>query len=336
MARGLRDIKACIVKWIVKLTPHARFSTHLPARRAGTRSVDRRDHHADLPDVDLRAGRARQAQGLRVRAHAESDAPGARAQPRGHRRRQGGLRVRVGDGGHRRRSRTMLKAGDHVVVSDNTYGGTFRLFDKVLTRYQLSFTLRGHVGSRRRRAGVHAGDAHAVRRDADQPGHAAHRSRAPRPSSRTATTSRLVVDNTFASPCIQRPIEFGADLVVHSTTKYLNGHSDSVGGVVDRGARRRHRVAAVRAERRRRDPRARSTRGSCCAAPRRCRCGWRSTTRTAWRSREFLAAHPKVRHVLLSGPAVASAARAGDAADARLRRHARRSSSARSRRRGGC
>jgi cystathionine beta-lyase/cystathionine gamma-synthase len=43
---------------------------------------------------------------------------------------------------------------------------------------------------------------------------------------------KLVVDNTFASPCLQRPIEFGADLVVHSTTKYLNGHSDSVGGVV--------------------------------------------------------------------------------------------------------
>src|SRR6185503_19968492 len=43
---------------------------------------------------------------------------------------------------------------------------------------------------------------------------------------------KLVVDNTFASPCLQRPIEFGADLVIHSTTKYLNGHSDSVGGVV--------------------------------------------------------------------------------------------------------
>src|SRR4029453_8640812 len=43
---------------------------------------------------------------------------------------------------------------------------------------------------------------------------------------------RLVVDNTFASPCLQRPIELGADLVMHSTTKYLNGHSDSVGGVV--------------------------------------------------------------------------------------------------------
>ncbi len=53
---------------------------------------------------------------------------------------------------------------------------------------------------------------------------------------------KLVVDNTFASPCLQRPIEFGADLVVHSTTKYLNGHSDSVGGIVVAVQRRRHRV----------------------------------------------------------------------------------------------
>ena len=44
--------------------------------------------------------------------------------------------------------------------------------------------------------------------------------------------AKLVVDNTFASPCLQRPIELGADIVVHSTTKYLNGHSDSIGGIV--------------------------------------------------------------------------------------------------------
>jgi cystathionine gamma-lyase/cystathionine beta-lyase/cystathionine gamma-lyase/homocysteine desulfhydrase len=126
---------------------------------------------------------------------------------------------------------TMLKAGDHVVVSDNTYGGTFRLFDKVLTRYQLTFTY------------VNTSDLAAV-------------GRAMTPSTRmlfveTPTNpimgltdlraaadlahergARLVVDNTFASPYNQRPIEFGADLVTHSTTKYLNGHSDSVGGVV--------------------------------------------------------------------------------------------------------
>src|SRR5439155_648169 len=126
---------------------------------------------------------------------------------------------------------TLLKAGDHVVVSDNTYGGTFRLFDKVLTRYQLTFTY------------VDTSDLDAV-------------ARALRPSTRilfveTPTNPvmrltdlraaadlahrhdvRLVVDNTFASPYIQRPILLGADIVIHSTTKYLNGHSDSVGGIV--------------------------------------------------------------------------------------------------------
>jgi cystathionine beta-lyase/cystathionine gamma-synthase len=126
---------------------------------------------------------------------------------------------------------TMLKAGDHVIVSDNTYGGTFRLFDQVLTRGQLSFSY------------VDTADLAAVERavtpstrmlfvetptnpimrltDLRQAADLAH-----------AHRLRLVVDNTFASPALQRPIEFGADLVVHSTTKYLNGHSDSVGGIV--------------------------------------------------------------------------------------------------------
>src|SRR6516162_7224607 len=126
---------------------------------------------------------------------------------------------------------TLLKSGDHVVVSDNTYGGTFRLFDKVLTRYQLSF------------AYVDTSDLAATERaftpatkmlfietptnpimrltDLRAAADLAHRHQA-----------RLVVDNTFASPYIQRPIEYGADLVTHSTTKYLNGHSDSVGGIV--------------------------------------------------------------------------------------------------------
>ncbi|OFW04685.1 MAG: cystathionine gamma-synthase [Acidobacteria bacterium RIFCSPLOWO2_02_FULL_67_36] len=124
-----------------------------------------------------------------------------------------------------------LKSGDHVIVTDNTYGGTFRLFDKVLSRYQLAFS---YV-------------------DTSQPELV---ERAMRPETRmlfveTPTNPvlrltdiarvaeiahghgiRLVVDNTFASPCVQRPIEFGADMVMHSTTKYLNGHSDSVGGIV--------------------------------------------------------------------------------------------------------
>jgi len=126
---------------------------------------------------------------------------------------------------------TLLEAGDHVVVTDNTYGGTFRLFDKVLRKYKLEFT---YV-------------------DTSQPELI---EQALRPSTKmvfvetptnpvlrltdiaaTATITRrhgarLVVDNTFASPAVQRPIELGADIVTHSTTKYLNGHSDSVGGVV--------------------------------------------------------------------------------------------------------
>ena len=63
---------------------------------------------------------------------------------------------------------TMLEAGDHVVVTDNTYGGTYRLFEQVLRRYQLSFTLRRYVVPRSRRSGDSAGDEDAVHRDANQ------------------------------------------------------------------------------------------------------------------------------------------------------------------------
>ena len=126
---------------------------------------------------------------------------------------------------------SLLKAGDHVIVSDNVYGGTIRLFDQVLSRYHLSF------------AYVDTGDLEAVERaftpstrllfvetpsnplmrltDLTAAAELAHRHGA-----------RLAVDNTFASPCIQRPLAHGADLVAHSTTKYLNGHSDGVGGIV--------------------------------------------------------------------------------------------------------
>jgi len=126
---------------------------------------------------------------------------------------------------------TMLKAGDHVVVSDNTYGGTFRFFDKVLRRYNLTFTYvdTSKLGEVERaftpstRMLFVETPTNPVMRLTDLAAAAdlAHRH-----------DVRLVVDNTFASPYIQRPIEFGADLVVHSTTKYLNGHSDSVGGIV--------------------------------------------------------------------------------------------------------
>jgi cystathionine beta-lyase/cystathionine gamma-synthase len=126
---------------------------------------------------------------------------------------------------------TLLKSGDHVVVSDNTYGGTFRLFDKVLTRYQLCFSY------------VDTSDLAAVERAftpstrmlfVETPTNPIMRLTDLRAAADLAHRHdvRLVVDNTFASPYVQRPIEFGADLVTHSTTKYLNGHSDSVGGIV--------------------------------------------------------------------------------------------------------
>jgi cystathionine beta-lyase/cystathionine gamma-synthase len=126
---------------------------------------------------------------------------------------------------------TLLKSGDHVVVSDNTYGGTFRLFDKVLQRYQLCFSY------------VDTSDLDAVERAltpatkmlfVETPTNPVMRLTDLRAAADLAHRHdvRLVVDNTFASPYIQRPIEFGADIVTHSTTKYLNGHSDSIGGIV--------------------------------------------------------------------------------------------------------
>jgi cystathionine beta-lyase/cystathionine gamma-synthase len=126
---------------------------------------------------------------------------------------------------------SLLKSGDHVVVSDNVYGGTFRLFERVLTRYQLSFSY------------VDTGDEDATARMftsstrllfVETPSNPVMRLTDLRRAADLAHhhNAQFVVDNTFASPYLQRPIEFGADLVTHSTTKYLNGHSDSVGGIV--------------------------------------------------------------------------------------------------------
>jgi len=126
---------------------------------------------------------------------------------------------------------TLLETGDHVIVSDNVYGGTFRFFDKVLRRYALTFSyvdtadldaLEQAFTPATRLVFVETPSNPLMRiTDLGAAADISHRHGA-----------RLVVDNTFASPCLQQPLTFGADLVVHSTTKYLNGHSDSVGGVV--------------------------------------------------------------------------------------------------------
>ena len=124
-----------------------------------------------------------------------------------------------------------LSSGDHVIVTDNTYGGTFRLFDKVMTRYGIGFSFVDTSSAENVAAAMTGATklvfvetpTNPVLRLTDIAAVAdiTHRNGA-----------TLVVDNTFASPCLQRPIELGADLVMHSTTKYLNGHSDSVGGIV--------------------------------------------------------------------------------------------------------
>ena len=126
---------------------------------------------------------------------------------------------------------TLLKSGDHVVVTDNTYGGTYRLFERVLRKYQLDFTYvdTSQLGEIERAIRPATKllfletPTNPVLRITDLAGACtiAHGHGIP-----------VAVDNTFASPCVQRPIDFGADLVIHSTTKFLNGHSDSVGGVV--------------------------------------------------------------------------------------------------------
>jgi len=126
---------------------------------------------------------------------------------------------------------SMLQAGDHVVVTDDTYGGTYRLFERILTRYRLEFswvdTSRPEEIERAMRPATRMvfveTPTNPVLRLTDL-------TRAAETARRGG--ARLVVDNTFASPALQRPLDLGADLVVHSTTKYLNGHSDSIGGVV--------------------------------------------------------------------------------------------------------
>ena len=126
---------------------------------------------------------------------------------------------------------TMLESGDHVVVTDNTYGGTFRLFDKVLTRYGLSFS---YIDTSSLALVEQAMRPETRMLFIETPTNPVMRLTDIAAIAKLAHSRgvKVVVDNTFASPCLQRPIEFGADMVVHSTTKYLNGHSDSVGGIV--------------------------------------------------------------------------------------------------------
>ena len=126
---------------------------------------------------------------------------------------------------------SLLRSGDHVIATANTYGGTYRLFERVLTRDGLRFSYVDTASVEAIRAAIEPSTkmvfvetpTNPVMRLTDIAAVAAEC---------RAHGLTLAVDNTFASPAIQRPLDLGADLVVHSTTKYLNGHSDSVGGLV--------------------------------------------------------------------------------------------------------
>jgi cystathionine gamma-lyase/cystathionine beta-lyase/cystathionine gamma-lyase/homocysteine desulfhydrase len=126
---------------------------------------------------------------------------------------------------------SMLKSGEHMIVSDNVYGGTFRLFEQVLSRYQLAFSFVDTSNLAAVEQAVTPSTRMIFVETPTNPMLALTDLTAMADLARRHGV-RLAVDNTFASPYVQRPIAFGADLVTHSTTKYLNGHSDSVGGIV--------------------------------------------------------------------------------------------------------
>ncbi|EGD56423.1 cystathionine gamma-synthase [Gordonia neofelifaecis] len=127
--------------------------------------------------------------------------------------------------------RATLRPGDHLVIPNDAYGGTFRLIDKVFSEWGITYSVAPVVDVDAIRAAItpktklvwvetptnpllNVGDIAAV-------AEVAH-----------AAGAKLVVDNTFATPYLQQPLTLGADVVVHSTTKYLGGHSDVVGGAI--------------------------------------------------------------------------------------------------------
>ncbi|OBK79472.1 cystathionine gamma-synthase [Mycobacterium sp. 1274761.0] len=129
--------------------------------------------------------------------------------------------------------RALLHPGDHVVMPDDAYGGTFRLIDKVFTQWGIEYTavalsdldaVRAAITSRTKLIIVETptnpllsiADISAIAQTAASSG--------PQP--------KVLVDNTFASPALQQPLPLGADIVLHSTTKYIGGHSDVVGGAL--------------------------------------------------------------------------------------------------------
>jgi cystathionine beta-lyase/cystathionine gamma-synthase len=126
---------------------------------------------------------------------------------------------------------TMMKTGDHVVCSDNVYGGTQRVFDKVLANYGLTFTYVDTSVAQEVAAAIRPETKLVHIETPTNPMMAITDIRTVADICH-ARGVELSVDNTFLSPYFQQPISLGADIVMHSTTKFLNGHSDGLGGVL--------------------------------------------------------------------------------------------------------
>ena len=130
--------------------------------------------------------------------------------------------------------RAVLRPGDHVVIPDDAYGGTFRLIDKVFTQWGVTYTpvalsdldaVRAAITPRTRLIWVET-PTNPLLSIADISEISAIAQRA------ADGSAKVLVDNTFASPALQQPLTLGADVVLHSTTKYIGGHSDVVGGAL--------------------------------------------------------------------------------------------------------
>ena len=124
----------------------------------------------------------------------------------------------------------LFRSGDHIVCGENVYGGTFRLFDRILSNMGLSFT---YVDARDPQRIQDAMTKKTVAVLIETPTNPLMRITDIAAAADIAHRGNalLIVDNTFASPYFQQPFTFGADIIYHSTTKYLNGHSDMIGGI---------------------------------------------------------------------------------------------------------
>jgi cystathionine beta-lyase/cystathionine gamma-synthase len=125
----------------------------------------------------------------------------------------------------------LVKSGDHVILGDNTYGGTFRLFNRILVDYGIEFDLADSSDISALETAFKPNTKMVFVETPTNPVMTVTDLKAVSELSH-ANGAKVVCDNTFMSPYFQKPLDHGCDIVVHSTTKYLNGHSDSVGGFV--------------------------------------------------------------------------------------------------------